>query len=256
MEERIMFKPPWIPVLEQVADGVWVVRGDVKNGMNVYLLRDGSGVTAFDAGTKAMVKPVQKAAEQLGGLRRVVLGHADADHRGIAPYMGVPVICHPDEVAAAESDEFRDYWDLSKIEVGYARRVYPFLLSRWDGGAVQISETITEGDELCGFRVYNFPGHAPGQIGLFRESDGLAIVSDTVYFVDSSRFKPIDHPSVPHDCFNWDTQKAAESVRKLAALDPKKVAAGHAEPFEAPDLVEQLLKAADAVDGKGISPAV
>ena len=98
MGERIMFKPPWSPVLEQVADDVWVVRGDVKNGMNVYLLRDGSGVTAFDAGTKAMVKPVRKAAEQLGGLRRVVLGHADADHRGIAPYMGVPVICHPDEV--------------------------------------------------------------------------------------------------------------------------------------------------------------
>ena len=55
--------------------------------------------------------------------------------------------------------------------------------------------------------------------------------------------------------FNWDTQKAAESVRKLPALNPKKVAAGHAEPFEAPDLVEQLLKAADAIDGKGISTA-
>ena len=217
-------------------------------------MRDGDGVTAFDAGTKAMVKPVQKAAEKLGGLRRIVLGHADADHRGIAPYMGVPVICHPDEVAAAESEEFRDYWDLSKIEVGYARRVYPFLLSRWDGGAVQISETVTEGDELCGFRVYNFPGHAPGQIGLFRESDGLAIVSDTVYFVDSSRFKPIDHPSVPHDSFNWDSMKAAESVRKLASLHPKRVAAGHSETFEAPDLEAQLLAAADAVDGKGTAP--
>ena len=44
-------------------------------------------------------------------------------------------------------------------------------------------------------------------------------------------------------------------MRKLAALNPKKVAAGHAEPFEAPDLVEQLLKAADAIDGKGISTA-
>lgn len=76
-----------------------------------------------------------------------------------------------------------------------------------------------------------------------------------MYFVDSSRFKPIDHPSVPHECFNWDTRKAAESVRKLAALNPRKVAAGHAEPFEAPDLVEQLLKAADAVDGKGIATA-
>ena len=79
--------------------------------MNVYFLEDGDGVVQFDAGTKAMRKKARAAAEELGGLKRVVLGHAHADHRGTAPYMGAPVFCHPDEVADAESDAaIAPYW--------------------------------------------------------------------------------------------------------------------------------------------------
>ena len=36
---------------------------------------------------------------------------------------------------------------------------------------------IREGDEVAGFRVIHFPGHAPGLIGLWRESDRVAIVT-------------------------------------------------------------------------------
>ena len=32
----------------------------------------------------------------------------------------------------------------------------------WDGGPVQISGTVSEGDEIAGFRVIHLPGHAPG----------------------------------------------------------------------------------------------
>src|SRR5215467_1913373 len=71
--------------MEKVADGVWVVRGDLGKSMNVYFIEDGDGVVQFDAGTKAMRKKVRAAAEELGGLKRVVLGHAHADHRGTAP---------------------------------------------------------------------------------------------------------------------------------------------------------------------------
>lgn len=246
VEEKIMFRPPWSPTVESVADGVWLVRGDLKRGMNVYLLRDGDGVAAFDAGTRPMTKAIRKAADDLGGLTRVILGHSHTDHRGAAPGLGVPVYCHPDEVAFAETDEWPDYWDMSKIEVGLVRRLYPTLHRRWDGGAVEIAGTLSEGDEVCGFRVVDFPGHSPGQIGLFRDSDRLALVSDTVYFADAARLKPLDHPAVPHVAWNWDTERARESLRKLADLNPAKVCAGHAEPFEAPDLAGSLRAAADA----------
>jgi glyoxylase-like metal-dependent hydrolase (beta-lactamase superfamily II) len=234
--------------LEKVADGVWLLRGDFKSAMNIYFLEDGDGVVQFDAGTKGMRKKAKAAAEQLGGLKRVVLGHAHADHRGTAPYMGVPVFCHPDEVTDAESDAaIAPYMDLAQLPVAPVRWIYPPLLRHWDGGAVKIAGTVAEGDEVAGFRVVHLPGHAPGLIGLWRESDRLALVSDVVYLVDSARLKPLPEgeASVPHPAWAWDHQKAKESVRRLAALDPKIVAAGHEEPLRGESLRETLERAAE-----------
>jgi len=222
---------------EQIADGVWRLAGDLKAGMNVYFLADEGGVTMYDAGTKPMVKDVQEAAAGLGGLKRIVLGHSHTDHRGTAPSLGVPVHCHPDEVAYAETDDWPDYWDMSKLDVAWIRWLYPTLHRRWDDGGVEIAGTLSEGDPVAGFEVVHLPGHAPGQIGLWRDSDKLAVVSDTVYFGDGERFKPnpeIDRPglkgreaAVPHPAFNQDTARARESLRKLAGLQPKAVWAGH-----------------------------
>ena len=246
--EKVLFRPPWSPTLGKVADGVWLVRGDLRHGMNVYLLEDGGGVTAFDAGTRPMVKAVRAAAEKLGGLKRIVLGHSHSDHRGTAPYLGVPVYCHPDEKPYAEAATWQEnapYWNMDLLGVASIRFLYKhWLHNRWDGGAVEIAGTVEEGDEVCGFEVKAFPGHAPGQIGLWRASDGVALVTDTVYFADSETFKPQDHPSVPHRAWNWDHEKARESAAKLAALDPKLVLAGHTEPHAEPDLREQLERAA------------
>lgn len=235
--------------MEKVAEGVWLLRGDIRKGMNiVFLEEEGGGVVQFDAGTKRMTKKVRAAAERLGGLNRVVLGHAHADHRGTAPYMGAPVLCHPDEVADAESDaSIAPYWDLSLLPVAPVRWIYPFLLRRWDGGAVKVGGTVSEADEVAGFRVVHFPGHAPGLIGLWRERDRVAIVSDTIYLVDSARLKPLPdgEASVPHPAWAWDHAKAKDSVRKLAALEPAVVVAGHGEPLRGESLRPVLERAAE-----------
>jgi hydroxyacylglutathione hydrolase len=234
--------------LEKVIDGVWLLRGDFRGAMNIYFLEDGDGVVQFDAGTKGMRKAAKAAGEQLGGIKRVVLGHAHADNRGSAPYMGAPVFCHPDEVADAESDAaIAPYMDLSQLPVAPVRWIYPTLLRHWDGGAVKIDGIVAEGDEVAGFRVLHFPGHAPGLIGLWRESDRVALVSDVVYLVDSARLKPLPEgeASVPHPAWAWDHAKAKESVRKLAALDPKVVGTGHEQPLRAESLRETLERAAE-----------
>jgi hydroxyacylglutathione hydrolase len=234
--------------MEKVADGVWLLRGDARKSMNIYFLEDGDGVVQFDAGTKAMAKKALAAGEQLGGLKRVVLGHAHADHRGTAPSLDAPVHCHPDEVADAESDAVQwPYLDISQLPVP-ARWIYPMLLRRWDGGAVNIEGTLDEGDEVAGFRVIHFPGHAPGQIGLWRESDQLAIVSDVVYLIDSTRLgKPLPkgEASVPHPAWGFDHARAKDSVRKLAALEPAVVCAGHDGPLRGESLRPILERAAE-----------
>ncbi|HEX7244509.1 MAG TPA: MBL fold metallo-hydrolase [Solirubrobacterales bacterium] len=234
--------------MEEVAEGVWLLRGDARDAMNVYFLEDGDGVVQFDAGTKGMTKEVRAAAERLGGLKRIVLGHAHADHRGTAPGLGVPVLCHPDEVADAEGDAaIPPYMEISMLPAP-ARWIFPFLLRRWDGGAVKIDGTVEEGDEVAGFRVVHFPGHAPGLIGLWRESDRLALVSDVVYLLDSTKLgKPLPpgEASVPHPAWGWDHAKAKDSVRKLAALEPATVCAGHEAPLRDGNLRAVLERAAD-----------
>lgn len=232
---------------EPVADGVWLIRGGFPlRTMNVYLIESGDepGVTVFDAGIAGMGPAIRAAAARRGGIARVVLGHADADHRGAASELDVPVLCHPAERAAAESaSPLRDYFDLSRLRP-YARPFYRQMLPLWDGGAVTIADTVAEGDVVAGFRVVELPGHAPGLIGLHRESDGVALVSDLVYTLDVQTGRR-GGPRLPHAAFDQSTDTARESIRKLAALEPSVVWTGHADAVTG-DVAAQLRAAADA----------
>jgi hydroxyacylglutathione hydrolase len=231
--------------VESIADGVWIVRGGFPaRTMNVYLIEDEGGVTVFDAGIAAMGTALRAACARLGGVRRVVLGHADCDHRGAAPALGAPTYCHPAERDAAVSpDGFRDYWDLSRLDL-HGRLLLSRLLPTWDGGAVPIAGTLAEGDEIAGFGVVELPGHAPGLIGLLRDSDRLALVSDCFYTLDPQTGRK-GAPRVPHPAFDADVEQARASIRKLAALEPSAAWAGHAEAVTG-DVRVQLERAAAA----------
>jgi glyoxylase-like metal-dependent hydrolase (beta-lactamase superfamily II)/predicted ester cyclase len=232
---------------ELIATGVWVVQGQ-PGRCNVYLIENGEqaggGVTLFDAGARTMTRAVASAGAKLGGITRVVLGHGHTDHRGVAPALGVPVLCHADEVQDAEGSGGWRYWpaDLAGLPLG--PKQIQKLLHRyaWDGGPVQIAGTVGEGDEVSGFRVIDLPGHAPGLIGLWRESDRLALVSDCFYTVDM--FGRDCPPSVPAATYNYDTELARASIRKLAELEPATAWAGHGKPVTG-DVRGQLLEAAD-----------
>jgi steroid delta-isomerase-like uncharacterized protein len=217
------------PRVRQVAEGVWIVQGGFPlKTMNVYLIEEEGGVTVFDAGIRAMTKGIGSAAAGFGGINRVVLGHGHPDHRGAAPGLGAPVYCHPDDAADAAADGGRHYFDFRKLNP-LGRFVMPRLLDVWDGGPVQIEGTVSEGDEIAGFKVIHFPGHAPGQIGLWRESDRLALVSDTLYTLDPQTGIK-GPPRVPHVAFNHSTEQAIASIRKLMDMEPAAVWPGHAEP--------------------------
>ncbi len=227
-----------------VAAGVWVVQGQ-PGRCNVFLLEDEGGVTLFDAGARTMTRAVASAGAKLGGIRRVVLGHGHTDHRGCAPALGVPVLCHPDEVEDAEGSGGFRYWPEGLAGLPFPQRQMHRLMHRyaWDGGPVQISATVSEGDEVAGFTVIDLPGHAPGQIGLWRESDRLALSSDCFYTLDM--WGRGCAPHLPEPIYNFDTDQARASIRKLAALEPAAAWPGHADPVVG-NVREQLERAADA----------
>jgi hydroxyacylglutathione hydrolase len=225
-----------------VAEGVWVVQGH-PGRCNVYLIEDEGGVTLYDAGARTMVRTVASAAAKLGGVRRVVLGHGHTDHRGTAPALGAPVYCHPEEVQDAEGSGGWRYWPEGLAGLPTPQRQIHRLLHRmaWDGGPVKIAGTLAEGDEVAGFKVVHLPGHAPGLIGLWRESDRLALVSDCFYTLEM--WGRSCSPHVPDEVYNFDTEQARASILKLAALEPAAAWPGHAKPVTG-DVRAQLERAA------------
>jgi hydroxyacylglutathione hydrolase len=224
----------------QIAEGVWRLQGNPAR-CNVYFVADGDGVLMFDAGARTMTAAARAAGAQLGGVTRIVLGHGHTDHRGTAPAFDVPVFCHPDEVVDAEGSGGFRYWDISQL--GWRAPIHRQLHKRfWDGGPVKIAGTVEEGDEIAGFRVVHLPGHAPGQIGLFRESDRLALTTDCFYTLDDWG-RDCD-PHVPMAVYNFDTEQARESIRKLAALEPAAAWPGHANAVAGIDVRARLERAA------------
>jgi hydroxyacylglutathione hydrolase len=227
-----------------VAEGVWVVQGQ-PGRCNVFLIEDEGGVTLFDGGARTMIRAVASAGAKLGGIRRLVLGHGHTDHRGVAPALGVPVLCHPDEVQDAEGSGGFRYWPEGLAGLPTPMRQIHKLLHRfaWDAGPVKIAATLEEGEEIAGFRVVHLPGHAPGLIALWRESDRLALSSDCFYTLDMwGRDCP---PHLPERIYNFDTEQARASIRKLAALEPAAAWPGHAKAVTG-DVRGQLERAADA----------
>jgi glyoxylase-like metal-dependent hydrolase (beta-lactamase superfamily II)/predicted ester cyclase len=230
------------PEPKLVAEGVWVVQGQ-PGRCNVYLIEEQDGVTVFDAGARTMVRAVASAGAKLGGIKRIVLGHGHTDHRGSAPALGVPVWCHPDEVEDAEGSGGWRYWDPALAGLPIPQRQIHKALHRlaWDGGPVKIAGTVKEGEEVAGFSVVHIPGHAPGQIALWRESDRLALVTDCFYTLEMwGRDCP---PHLPNAVYNYDTEQARQSMLKLAALEPAAAWPGHAKPVTG-DVRSQLERGA------------
>jgi hydroxyacylglutathione hydrolase len=229
---------------QMIADGVWVVQGQPAR-CNVYLIEHEGRVTMFDAGARTMVRSLAQAAAKLGGLERIVLGHGHTDHRGSAPGLGAPVYCHADEVQDAEGSGGFRYWPEGLSGLAFPHRQVHKLLHRyaWDGGPVTIAGTLAEGDDVAGFKVVEIPGHAPGQIALWRESDRIALSTDCFYTLEI--WGRDCEPRVPIETYNYDTEQARASIRKLAALEPAIVWPGHAKPVSG-DVRSQLERAADA----------
>jgi hydroxyacylglutathione hydrolase len=196
------------------------------------LVSDGGRVTLFESGSRTMADEISRAARGLGGIERIVLSHAHADHRGGASALKAPVLCHPDERADVEGDGGEHYFDWSKVRNPLVRAAAPGTLRRMDGGPVRVDGALSEGDVVAGFEVLHLPGHAPGLIGLWRERDRLAIVSDAVFAFDpftvTGRAGP---PRLPPAPVRPDDDAARASVRRVAELDPATVWLGHYGPL-------------------------
>ena len=181
----------------------------------------------FDAGVRRWAARCGSRA-RLGGAKRVVLGHADADHRGAAPRARRAGLLPPGRAAAAESPTHGATTGTSRSSIPTAASAAP-VAATWDGGAVAVAghgrrgrrDRRLPGDRSARPRARTdrpVPGVRPPGAGVrlrlhARSSDRAQAAAD-----------------VPHPAFDADVEQARASIRKLAELEPSAVWPGHGEP--------------------------
>src|SRR5215217_5434128 len=149
----------------------------------------------------------------------LALTHVHPDHQGsartICERYSIPLACHAGDVATMEGrlpmqpDHFLMRW-FSPV---------------WSGPAYPVTRVLQEVDEVEGFRVVHAPGHTPGHILLFRESDRVAVVVDLMSSMNLTlTWRGLGEPPA---LFCTDKMKNRCSIRRLAELKPKLLCFGH-----------------------------
>jgi glyoxylase-like metal-dependent hydrolase (beta-lactamase superfamily II) len=214
--------------MRQVAKDVWQLHGFPPNGFNVYL----AGTMLIDAGTRWARSRILR---QLSGrkLSLMALTHVHPDHQGSAAAVcrryHVPLACHEADAPVMEG---RAPFVPSNRLLRLGERV-------WAGPPVPVGRVLRDGDEVAGFRVVHTPGHTPGHVVYFRESDRVAIAGDLlvnmnfVTFQEGLRLTPW--------FFSADPRQNALSVLVLHRLRPAVVCFGHGPPLFEPRLLDALV---------------
>ena len=201
--------------MKNVAADVWRLDERPRPLINVYL----AGDVLIDAGRRWDRSRIFK---QLEGreISMLALTHVHADHQGCADAVceahGIPLACHPDDVAAMEGRR-----PIAATN-GLQARLYARL---WAGPPRKVDRLLEEGDEVAGFRVVHAPGHSPGELIFFRESDRVAICGDVIRNITYLSLRT--RLAAPPDNLTPDPAENRRSIRKLAQLEPSVILPGH-----------------------------
>jgi glyoxylase-like metal-dependent hydrolase (beta-lactamase superfamily II) len=218
--------------MEQIADGLQLLRGHPRHGFNVYLA-DGHVV---DAATRWAARRI---ARQLAGreLAGHLITHAHADHQGasaaLARTLGLAVLAGHADADAIERGDLRDRAPLNPITRAQLRL--------WAGPEVTVTTRLREGDRVGSFTVLETPGHSPGLISLWREADRTLIAADVLFGQHPLSGRPGLHE--PPDRFTLDPALNREQIRRLAALEPAVVCFGHGPPWRNPAALSRFAAA-------------
>lgn len=203
--------------MKQLADGVWRLDQRPRPMVNIYL----AGEMLVDAGTRGDRRRLFK---QIAGrdVSAFALTHAHPDHQGVMAEVcesrGLPLACHEDEVDAVEGRR-------PLQGKGADSPLTKLVVKVWGGPPHPVDRVLRDGDEIGGFRVIHTPGHAPGHIALFRESDRVAICGDVVRNMTyvTTRSGILEPPAA----LTADPARNRRSIRRLAELDPSLLLPGH-----------------------------
>ncbi len=226
---------------------------------NVYFVGDSADWVLVDAGVVGYTRQILAAAVSRFGTaaypHAIVLTHGHYDHVGCARDLhaewNCPVFAHPLELPYLTGKS--DYPQKDPTVGGAMGFLSRFFPSRTVNLSGIVKELPVDGSVpgLSGWTAIHTPGHAPGQISLWRESDRVLIAGDAMASADLDSWRGITTQkpklSRPPSPFTYDWSLATGSIRQLAKLEPAIIGCGHGEPMTGPDTAARIRQFADAV---------
>ena len=220
-----------------------------------------NGWTLVDAGMPRSAKAIIKEAEQRFGPHArpdaILLTHGHFDHVGaiieLIEHWDVPVYAHPLEIPFLTGEQDYPKPD-STVGGGLVARMSPMFPNDGISLGSYIKPLPEDGSvpNLPDWQWLHTPGHSPGHVSFFRNSDRTLITGDAFVTVkQESLYKVLIQEkelSGPPKYLTTDWDEAWASVKLLEALRPEIAVTGHGIPINGNELRENLAKLAQQFD--------
>jgi len=207
------------------------------------------GWVLVDAGVMGAKGAIMAAAEKRFGAgarpTAIVLTHGHFDHVGVledlAEEWDVPVFAHALERPYLDGSASYSAPDPS-VGGGLLGRLSPLFPTKPVDVSLRLQDLPGDGaiPPMGGWRWIHTPGHAPGHVSLWRETDRTLIVGDAFVTTaqESAYAVALQEPELhgPPMYLTIDWGAAHHSVRALAALEPERVITGHGRPLQGQEM--------------------